>query len=276
MLKKVVSQKGTHSLSPGCASVARFAGALGASNLDVLGFVPIGCVFPDTDFYFHVLIKTVGPVCLIFLLWLYPGFYLVRRSPHGEATRFAAQYSLYLLELLLPSISTTLSQALVCTRFEDGWFLRAQLTIPCDDSPRRRGWILFSALMICAYPVGVPALLFCVMKYYSPRIKALQKAVEEHDRGSRMISSVAVVTNRKSRASFTGLSVELMHLVPKFERFTAEAWFTHIFLLVLRLAQTSLMALIPSQGIQACLACQFAIVGVVVLRELSPYRRPSE
>ena len=101
-------------------------------------------------------------------------------------------------------------------------------------------------------------------------------AVKQQDRQSQSISSVVVIAKHRSRASFTELSVELMHLVSKFERFNEHAWFAHVFLLVLRLAQTSLMALVRSQRVQACLACLLAIVGIVVLRELSPYRRASE
>ena len=243
----------------------------------MLGFVPVGCVFPNTDFYLKVQVKTIGPVAAIALLWLYPGFCLTARLPHRQATQFASEYSLYLLELLLPSISTTLSQVLVCSKFEDGWFLRAQLTLRCDNSLRRQRWLAYTAVGIFVYPVCVPVLLFCVMKHYSPKIKQLMKTVVQQDDPTRTTSSVAaVVAKTRSRASFTGLSGELMHLVTKFEQLKPDCWWTHIFLLVLRLTQTSLMALVPNQRVQACLACLFAIVGIVVLRELSPYRRPSE
>ena len=131
----------------------------------------MGCVLPSTDFYFSVLVKTVGPLVVVGLLWLYPAFYIVTRSSRGQAMQFATEYSLYLFEVLLPSISTTLSQALMCDKFENGWFLRAQLTLPCDRSPRRQRWVFVTSLAIVAYPVCVPLLLFLVMHYYSPKIK---------------------------------------------------------------------------------------------------------
>ena len=132
----------------------------------------MGCVLPNTDFYFSILVKTVGPLVVVGLLWLYPTLYVVTRTPRGHATQFATEYSLYLFEILLPSVSTTLSQALVCDRFENGWFLRAQLTLPCDDSPRRRHWVVWTSVAIVAYPICVPFFLFLVMYYFSPKIKA--------------------------------------------------------------------------------------------------------
>jgi len=43
-------------------------------------------------------------------------------------------------------------------------------------------------------------------------------------------------------------------------------------LLILRLAQTSFLVMIPDQGVQAIVASAIALAGACVLREAFPYR----
>ena len=38
--------------------------------------------------------------------------------------------------------------------FDDGWYLRAQLTIPCDDSPRRKLFLGYAWAFVVVYPIG--------------------------------------------------------------------------------------------------------------------------
>ena len=78
------------------------------------------------------------------------------------------------------------------------------------------------------------------------------------------------------RESTVELSQTLVWLASKVERYTADAWWMGRFELVLRLCQTSLMALVTNRSVQAALASCLAVVGVVVNREVAPYRRGSD
>ena len=54
----------------------------------------------------------------------------------------------------MPRTGKTLSEMFVCDRFGDDFFLRSDLSLPCDGSARRRGWIMFASCMLAVYPIG--------------------------------------------------------------------------------------------------------------------------
>ena len=119
-MAQVISQFSVISSSSGASGrqpqpARAFAKVMGASNIDVLGLVPMACVLPEASSFYHkLLIQTIAPGVVVALLWSYPVVNILRGSPHVDAMRFAAQYSLFGLELLLPSVSTTIAEAFVC------------------------------------------------------------------------------------------------------------------------------------------------------------------
>jgi hypothetical protein len=91
-----------------------FARVLGATNLGVLRFVPLGCVMPQSSFYTKLEIKTIGPIIPLVLLWIRPAVHTVTGAQHVEkSAQFAAKYSLLWLELTLTSVSTTIIETFV-------------------------------------------------------------------------------------------------------------------------------------------------------------------
>ena len=131
-----------------------FAAALGVSNLDVFSFISLRCMVPETNFYTVLLVKTVGPFCFIALLFCYPLACCIARRPHRQAWQTSARFSLLCLEIVLPSITTTIVQTLVCDSYDNGSFLRAELSTACDDSLHRKKWVYYAWLMLLAYPAG--------------------------------------------------------------------------------------------------------------------------
>ena len=129
---------------------ASIASALGIANLNVFSFVSLRCMAPDTHFYTTLLFKTVGPFVIVALLFFYP---IIKRG-NPVAWRTSARYSLIFLELILPSTTTTIGQTLSCEKFDDGFFLRTQLSVACDGSNRRRTWVAYACCMIAIYPIG--------------------------------------------------------------------------------------------------------------------------
>ena len=65
-------------------------------------------------------------------------------------------------------------------------------------------------------------------------------------------------------------------LMTKLDVFTPSGYWIHPVLLVLRLLQSSALALLHTQRMLAACASCTAIAGVCLVREASPYRRLSE
>ena len=136
-------------------SATTFAAGLGLSNFDIAAFVPVGCIFPAASFYDKLVFKTVSPVVVISLLWTPTLVKYITRKESANSARTAARWSLFLLELIVSSVSTSVVQTFACTEFkDDGGYLTAELTLACDASPERKFYQAFSGFMIIVYPIG--------------------------------------------------------------------------------------------------------------------------
>lgn len=204
-----------------------------------------------------------------------------------SSSRFAAKYSLLWLELVLASVSTTIVETFVCEKFDGGTFyLNAELTLPCNGSRRRIGWVIYSGFALAVYPFGVPMLMFCLMFYNRNSIKPILQTLQEHDATRNSLGSVGGTTTmedmalqlktQKRRPSFVGRSEQQGWLMTKLDVYLPAAWWIHPVLLILRLGQSSLLALFRMQRMLVAGSSCIAVVGVVLVRETSPYRRTSE
>ena len=102
----------------------------------------------------QLLLKTTMPFVAVALLWLFPLCLFLAGKEHTEVKYRAARLSLLGLELVCPSTTSTIIRTFDCTRFDNGDFLRANLSLPCDNSPTRKWWKYFAWLMLAAYPLG--------------------------------------------------------------------------------------------------------------------------
>ena len=156
---EVISQFATISSGTGDEGfpepAATFVRVLGVTNLDFLGFVPLGCVFRNATFYHKVFFKCCAPLVAMIILGCYPLSARLRGNPTEMASRIAKRAALLLLEIALPNIATSLVQVFVCDSFDGkASFLRAQLTLRCNDSNQRISWVFFSAIALVVYVVG--------------------------------------------------------------------------------------------------------------------------
>ena len=135
-------------------AASSFAAVLGMANLDIAAFVPLGCMAPEAGFYTKLLLKTLMPLGIFALLWVYPALTRATRGDSASATRFSAQWTLVGLKLLVSGVSTTIVQTFLCEQFDDGAFLSEDLTLECDGSKGRRGYLGFAAFMVLVYPLG--------------------------------------------------------------------------------------------------------------------------
>ena len=106
------------------------------------------------DYYTTLLVKTLGPLAVVALFWMWPLSKVIQGAPYAGARGTAAKLSLFWLELLLVSVSTTIMQCFMCTEIGGKAYLRAQLTLECDGQGRRQVYVIIASLMILVYPIG--------------------------------------------------------------------------------------------------------------------------
>ena len=136
------------------SSAARFAAGLGLSNLDLATFVPVGCLAPTATYYDTLLLKTLAPLGIVALLWTPAAVKHITRKDSAPAARIAARWSLFLMELIVSGVSTTVVQTFICDEFDDGRYLSAQLTLACDGASPRRLYAAYAVFMVLVYPIG--------------------------------------------------------------------------------------------------------------------------
>ena len=117
LASQVISEFATISSSTGGGSypepAATFVRALAVTNFDILGFVPLGCLIRNTNFFHQVVFKTIFPPVAVGLLWCYPLSNALRGKPNDAAIITVKRLTLLLLEVTLPGIATSLVQVYV-------------------------------------------------------------------------------------------------------------------------------------------------------------------
>ena len=119
------------------------------------------------------------------------------------------------------------------------------------------------------------------MYRHRDEIDRLQKALQEEDAVNPAFvtaDGLAQGFSKAGRRSSIVISVRenLVWIVEKFEKFRPNRWHSGVFMLVLRLLQTSVLVLVPRQNLQAAAACVLSMLGACALREAKPFRRGSD
>ncbi|CAB1102169.1 unnamed protein product [Ectocarpus sp. CCAP 1310/34] len=137
-----------------------FLNALTPVNLDIGFILSYSCVV-ITDFFDRLLIATIGPVVVLALLAL--TFVVGRkRNIDSEAAVRAVKNkhlsaALFVMFFIYSSVSFTVFQTFVCDTLDDGVsYLRADYSLTCD-TPRYGAFRGYAAVMVCVYPIGIPA-----------------------------------------------------------------------------------------------------------------------
>ena len=130
-------------------------------NLDLSWVIGIECV---VRFNFHgmMLFSTTGPLVLLGLLGL--TYWVAVRIHRGktEALRNVWHKHLSVILLLMflvySSVSAVIFQMFDCEKLDDGKiYLRADYSIECNTA-WHRALMVYSAVMVLLYPVGIPAM----------------------------------------------------------------------------------------------------------------------
>lgn len=140
----------------------RFLSYLSFCNLDI-GFILSYSCFVTTSFYHRLLISTIGPGTVMAVL-LATFFVAKRRNKGREEAIRAVKHkhlsaSLFVVFFIYSSVSFTIFQTFVCETLDDGVsYLRADYSLTCETE-EYRAFVLYAIIMVCVYPVGVPAAL---------------------------------------------------------------------------------------------------------------------
>ena len=175
------------------------SGGLGLANMDFLNFLPMTCVWSSFDYYDVLIVKTMGPFVVLALLWTIPLVQRIRGKPRVEAVQLVAKKSLIFLDLIYISVSTTVIQCFVCDSVGGSSLLRAQLTLPCDGSTRRRAYVVYASFAVLLYPIGVPALLLALLYPKRGDIRTLMEAAKLQDQEAQSAGG-------RRRNSWTGIT----------------------------------------------------------------------
>ena len=115
------------------------------------------------------------------------------------------------------------------------------------------------------FDAGIPLLFYHLLHRRRDDIRNLGQKLQLEDERSGVITLASDLARTKQlthsvvkfqrRPSFVGTFESLTYLVRTFENFCPDRWFCAVYLLVLRLAQTSLLTVVHSQLPQAAIMC---------------------
>ncbi|CAN0512970.1 unnamed protein product, partial [Scytosiphon promiscuus] len=121
-----------------------------------------GCLI-DTDFYYSLLVSTIGPLVAAGLVLLSRAATL-RRCPAGDQDRRSkterrhASAMFWISFLVYSTSSATIFQTFACDDLDDGTsFLRVDHSVQCY-TPKHEGFMWYAGVMSIVYPFGIP---FC-------------------------------------------------------------------------------------------------------------------
>ena len=161
MFMQILSQLNSTYDIPFPQSFVEFARHLSFLNLNQFFVLHVGC-FVEHDFYDTLLATAVTPLAfcgaMILIAKVYAKVYAswFKRDVWPHVWQRSLSLCMYISFLVFPAVSTTALRAYPCRHFDDGWFLKADLEIKCENAwapPRLLGW---AVLITIVYPLGIP------------------------------------------------------------------------------------------------------------------------
>ncbi|CAM9428829.1 unnamed protein product [Scytosiphon promiscuus] len=138
----------------------KFLDALLPVNLDIGSILSYSCLV-TTGFYDRLVIATIAPVAVLAALGA--TFFVARRRNAGSLLALRTvrhkhlSAALFVMFFVYSSVSFTVFQTFVCETLDDGVsYLRADYSLTCD-TPAYRWFRVYAAIMVCIYPIGIPA-----------------------------------------------------------------------------------------------------------------------
>lgn len=139
-----------------------FLAKLSVINLDIGRILSTSCII-TTNFYASLLIATIGPLVVLSVLF---GTLFVAGKCQSTVVATGgsmlndkrSSFGLLVLFFVYSSVSFTIFQTFVCDELDNGMsYLRADYSLLCT-SDEHAAYTLYAGVMVCVYPVGIPAL----------------------------------------------------------------------------------------------------------------------
>ena len=162
---------------------ATFISSLSFINLDIGVILSYSCLV-STDFYDHLLLNTIAP--LVVLMALSATYSVAQRRNQGsEDAMRKVQHKhlsagLFVAFFVYSSVSFTIFQTFVCETLDDGVsYLRADYNLTCDTD-RYAIYRAYAIVMMCVYPIGLPAILLWWLLRNRVALKKDNRTTIEH------------------------------------------------------------------------------------------------
>ena len=253
-------------------------------TLDVANALPLECVDVfggGSGFYRALLVMTLGPASFIafaiavsFVLHYLEGYIMSAR----DLRKAGISVTILVTYLLLPAVTTTIVRAFPCEDFDDPRgtddrvsYLHVDLNIRCD-SKTHRIYIIYSALMLFCWPVGVPGLTFLILYVYRDRLNPVVEETGERRKARKSLNHRLQYLDRRQRAVEIREKDEgIQHLQLLYGPYEPEYFYWEIFEMLRRLMLTSGLLLISRGPLSKVF---FAIVVALATQKAYSYFQP--
>lgn len=261
------------------AAFTRFTEGLTFLNLNFAHLFPVSCAI-KLDYMGILLVATVGPlivtgllvVCLLLESVVWTGKVYGKSLSKEEKTfqlmRMAVRYLdywFYLTYLILPSVSTTIFQAFICTDIdpnneypgENKYYLTADMSISCQ-SDYYRSWRVYAAFMILVYPLGIPLSYFLVLYKNRREISTRQEIVQ-------------------NAPDDTKLSMQVAGIAFLWQAYRPNAWYWEVVETTRRILLTAVLSVAsPGTSQQSVLSILLALLYIKLYSIFHPYASKSD
>ncbi|CAM9940108.1 unnamed protein product [Ectocarpus sp. 4 AP-2014] len=172
---------------------------------------------------------------------------------------------LIILYLVYTQVSTVVFQAFACEDFPEigKSFLRADLRIECD-TPEHDNYKIYAAVMICIYPLGIPAAFCYFLMRQRSRINPPTDKGLKDQRGRKHVVDEKMNQRRTDRA-----------IAPTsflWNAYYPNRYYYEVFECMRRLLLTGLLVfLVPDTPGQVAFGCVFAFLSLLAFELLRPH-----
>ena len=222
---------------------------------------------------------------LAFAIHLVHGYVMSR----GEVRRALISVTILVTYLLLPAVTTTIVRAFPCDEFDDPRgsdrripYLVADLSIRCDSTTHRT-YMVYAALALVAWPVGVPLVTFFVLFHYRDHLNPVvdHKGIGRRKARRSYDHRLDYLVLREQAQEARARDEKIQHLQLLYGPYEPEYFYWEVFEMLRRLMLTSGLLLVGDGplvkvffAIVVALATQKASAGSGLdTRTRSPRRR---
>ena len=153
-----------------------FLSAMALVNFDI-GFILSSSCLLATDFYDRLVLATVAPMVILLVC---AGTFVVAKNRNSNSAGPIVKHKhvsvvLFIVFFVYSSVSFTIFQTFVCDSLDDGLsYLRADYSLTCNTE-RHTAYLLYASVMVCVYPVGIPAFFAFWLVRHRRELKKLDR-----------------------------------------------------------------------------------------------------